>query len=91
MRSEIISDPPEPDCNSCKLGDFYFRDYSQIMIDISNKDILDTQISEIEVTWEYAEGYDELSNPNTELNVDFMLYSGYDTWSYINDNARDYD
>lgn len=91
VRPEIVSYPPEPDCGSYSIGDFSFGDYAHVLVDITNDDLLDTRITSIELNWDYAESYDALVAPDSELNIDFINYGGWGTWGDFDGSARDFD
>ena len=90
-RPEIISVPPTPDCNAYTIDDFYFEDFGHVLIDITNNDLFDTHITGIEFDWNYAENYDALADPQTEINVDFMRYNYQDIWGDYDGGVRDFD
>ncbi len=82
---------PEPDCDLYTLSDFRFGDWAHILLDVANGDQYGTRVTNIELDWNYAESYDDMIDPNDELNVDFFRWGGRDTWGYYNENDRDYD
>ncbi len=92
MRTEIISYPPEPDCTAYTIGDFYFGNYAHVLVDLANNDLLyNTNITQIEFDWGYAESFDTLADPNDDLNIDYLRYGGRDTWGNFDGAERDYD
>jgi len=66
---------PTPDCSKYKLTAFTFRNWAQIRAVFKNRDVVDTELTYLELDWSYAEQLYALNGyPN--LNVDWFKWKG---------------
>jgi len=84
----VYKPPPIPDCSLYAVSDFSLTQNDRASISITNNDQYGTRIGSIILDWAYAEAYDELLDPRTELNLDYILYNGTNVWGH---SAEDYD
>ncbi len=66
---------PTPDCSKYILTNFTFRNWAQIRAKFKNKDIVDAQLTYLELDWSYAEQQYAL-NGQPKLNVDWFKWGG---------------
>lgn len=93
-REEVYLEPPEPNCDLYSISEFSVIDASWAIVglDITNGDQYGTVVERIEFDWDYADTYDNLVDPNDDMNVDWFRYDGVSIWGGDNgDSIRDYD
>jgi len=73
--TSLPSVTPTPDCSGYTLGDFQFRDSQQIRARFRNGDAVDTELTSLELIWDYAEQYGAANGYNN-FNVDFFKWAG---------------
>jgi len=66
---------PTPDCSKYQLTAFSFLNWAQIKAVFKNRDVVDTELTYLELDWSYAEQVYALNGaPN--LNVDWFKWKG---------------
>ncbi len=66
---------PTPDCSLYSMTGFSFNSYAIQEMWITNGDVVDTTVSQIQLDWNYAEQYGNVNGyPN--LNVDWFTWNG---------------
>jgi hypothetical protein len=81
---------PTPDCSAYSMTPFFFNNFALQNLWITNGDVVDTVVQQIQLDWNYAEQLG-ITNGYPNLNVDWFSWES----SYINldgdGGARDYD
>ena len=66
---------PTPDCNDYSMTGFTFLNTAIQRLSITNGDIVDTTVSQIQFDWNYAENYG-ITNGYPNLEVDWFAWNG---------------
>jgi len=80
---------PTPDCSKYTLGNFSFRNWAIQRLYIKNNDIVDANLTSIEITWDYAEQYGAMNGYNN-LNMDWFKWAGAYMPGHGQGGGRDY-
>ncbi len=80
---------PTPDCSKYNLNAFTFRNGGQLRTFIKNNDVVDAQLTSLELIWDYAEQYGAVNGYNN-LNMDWYKWNGGFFPGHGNGGARDY-
>jgi len=69
---------PTPDCSKYSMSNFTFVNTAIQRLTVTNGDVVDTDATQIQLNWNYAESYG-VANGYPNLNVDWFMWGG----SYI--------
>ena len=69
---------PTPDCSQYSMSNFSFASGAVQSLTVTNGDVVDTDATQIQLNWDYAESYG-VANGYPNLNVDWFRWGG----SYI--------
>jgi hypothetical protein len=69
---------PTPDCSAYSLSNFTFLNSAIQQLTVTNGDVVDTDVVQIQLDWDYAEDYGT-ANGYPNLNIDWFRWNG----SYI--------
>jgi len=80
---------PTPDCSKYSMTEFTFSKWAMMSLTIENGDIVDTEISKIQLDWDFAEAFGE-QNGYPNLNLDWIKKDGSEIWGNGNgDGVKD--
>ena len=80
---------PTPDCSKYVLQNFTFRNGGQLRTFFRNNDVVDAQLTSLELIWDYAEQYGAVNGYNN-LNMDWYKWNGGYFPGQGNGGSRDY-
>ncbi|MCK5644926.1 MAG: pilus assembly protein [Gammaproteobacteria bacterium] len=80
---------PTPDCSRYSLGAFSFRNYAIQRMNIRNQDVVDANLTSLELIWDYAENYGAANGFNN-LNVDWFKWANAYMPGHGQGGTRDY-
>ena len=66
---------PTPDCSDYSMSNFTFLNTAIQRLTVTNGDVVDTDATQIQLNWNYAESYG-VANGYPNLNVDWFRWSG---------------
>ncbi len=66
---------PTPDCSKYSKTGFNFTNFGQQSLFVTNGDVVDTTVSQIQLAWSYAENYG-IANGFPNLEVDWFQWNG---------------
>ena len=66
---------PPPDCSAYSLGGFTFGNQGVQSLVVTNGDVVDTQVTQIQFNWDFAENYGA-ANGYPNLQVDWFSWNG---------------
>ncbi len=81
---------PTPDCSQYSMTGFTFSNFGIQNLFVTNNDVVDATVSQIQFDWDYAEQYGN-ANGYPNLNVDWFTWNGaYIPSTNGQDGVRDY-